>query len=75
MTEDAGGDGENGGPNKTKNGSAFTMPRIYIISRNLRHFRPPRSVPPLVLAGRARARDKGKREETTVGEGEGVGLH
>jgi hypothetical protein len=36
------GDGESGGPrpNKTKNGSPFTMPRIYIISRNLRHFRP-----------------------------------
>lgn len=50
MTEDAGENeggvgrgGWEGGPgaqpNKTKNGSPFTMPRIYIISRNLRHFR------------------------------------
>lgn len=32
-------------PNKTKNGPPFTMPRIYIISRNLRHFRSSRFAP------------------------------
>lgn len=31
--------------NKTKNGPPFTMPHIYIISRNLRHFRSSRFVP------------------------------
>lgn len=46
--------------NKTKNGSPFTMPRIYIISRNLRHFRSHRDSPSLARASVKEGRGRGR---------------
>lgn len=54
--------------NKTKNGSPFTMPRIYIISRNLRHFRSHRDSPSLARASVKEGRGRGRGGGTRVRE-------